>query len=48
VTRTYLADDTRSFYAVVPPSAFVHGRNDVELLLVEGSGSDRTLRRLYG
>ncbi len=48
VTRTYLADDTRSFYAVVPPSAFVDGRNDVELLLVEGSGSSRTLRRLDG
>ncbi len=45
VTRTYESDGTQ-FYALVPPSAFVDGRNDVELLLVEGTGTNRTLRHL--
>jgi Sulfatase len=46
VTRTYHADGEQAFYALVPPSAFVDGRNEVELLLVEGTGPNRTLRRL--
>ena len=45
VTRTYESDGTQ-FYALVPPSVFVDGRNDVELLLVEGTGTNRTLRHL--
>ncbi len=45
VTRTYESDGTQ-FYVLVPPSAFVDGRNDVELLLVEGTGTNRTLRHL--
>jgi Sulfatase len=48
VTRTYLSDGTRAFYAVIPPSALVDGRNDVELLLVDGTGTSRMLRRLDG
>ena len=46
VTRTYLSDGERAFYALVPSSVFVDGRNEVELLLVEGTGTDRTLHRL--
>ncbi len=46
VTRTYYSDGEWAFYALVPPSAFVDGGNHVELLLVEGTGPDRTLRRL--
>ena len=46
VTRTYLSDGERAFYTLVPPSAFVDGSNEVELLLVEGEGTNRTLHRL--
>jgi hypothetical protein len=48
VTRTYDSEGTRAFYALVPARAFVDGANDVELLLVEGTGTARTLRRLDG
>jgi hypothetical protein len=48
VTRTYDSDGTRSFYALVPPDAFAEGANDLELLLVDGTGSSRTLQRLDG
>jgi hypothetical protein len=48
VTRTYESEGTRAFYALVPARAFVDGANDVELLLVEGTGTARTLRRLDG
>jgi hypothetical protein len=48
LTRTYDSDGTRAFYALVPPDAFVEGANDLELLLVDGTGSSRTLQRLDG
>jgi hypothetical protein len=48
VTRTYESEGTRAFYALVPAAAFVDGANDVELLLVDGTGTARTLRRLDG
>jgi hypothetical protein len=46
VTRTYRSEGAQAFYALVPASAFVDGSNNVELLLVEGTGSNRTLSRL--
>ena len=48
VTRTYDSEGTRAFYSLVPPDAFVEGANDLELLLVDGTGSSRTLQRLDG
>lgn len=47
VTRSYVTDDGgTAFYALLPPDALVDGRNDVALLLVEGTGTGRMLRPL--
>jgi hypothetical protein len=48
VTRTYDSEGIQAFYALVPPDALVEGTNDLELLLVGGTGTERTLRRLDG
>lgn len=42
VVRSYDTKPTRTeFQAMLPPEAFVSGANDIDLLLVEGSGEDR-------
>ncbi|MGH8875401.1 MAG: sulfatase-like hydrolase/transferase, partial [Acidimicrobiia bacterium] len=47
VTRTYQDDEgSTRFQVMVPPTGFRDGRNQVELLVVEGTGADRILRTL--
>jgi hypothetical protein len=44
VTRTYLnADGDTAFYSLLPPTALVEGPNDLELFVVDGTGTERTL-----
>jgi hypothetical protein len=47
VTRSSETDDEKTEYgAMIPPGAFVDGRNDVELVLVRGVGPDREFFRI--
>ena len=48
VTIPYEDDDVRRFSAIVPPTAFVRGANDVEAIAITGHGPGRTLARLRG
>ena len=48
VTIPYQDDDVRRFSAIVPPTAFVGGANDVEAVAITGHGPGRTLARLRG
>jgi len=47
ITRTYLSDsDNTSFGMMIPPSYLVDGRNEIEVLLVQGSDTSRTFTTL--
>ncbi|MEN8113148.1 MAG: sulfatase-like hydrolase/transferase [Actinomycetota bacterium] len=47
ITRTSETEDGETAYgAVIPPSFFVNGENDLKLLLVSGSGDERELVRV--
>lgn len=47
VTRSYRdADGSTRFYALIPPESFVDGRNEVDLILVRGTGTGRTFDRM--
>ena len=47
ITRTFVNDDGNTEYGMlIPPSSFVDGPNDVELILVRGEGSERTFTLL--
>ena len=47
-TVSYADDGLRRFAAIVSPSAFVRGRNTVEVIAVTGTGAGRRLERLRG
>ncbi len=47
ITRSNEADDgTTAFGAMIPPGAFVDGKNDVDLVLIRGVGPDREFSRV--
>jgi hypothetical protein len=47
VTRSDETDDEKTEYgAMIPPGAFVDGKNDVDLVLVRGVGDDREFFRI--
>ena len=47
VTRSYVDEDgRRGFHALIPLAALRDGRNEIDLLLVEGAGVGRRLQRL--
>jgi hypothetical protein len=47
ITRTFVDDaDNTLFGMLIPPSSFVDGANDVELILIDGEGSERAFTRL--
>ena len=51
VTRSGETEDEKTEYgAMIPPGAFVDGKNDVELVLIRGVGNDRRVlpRRALG
>ncbi len=47
ITRTTRTDDENTtFGAMIPPDALVDGNNDVDLVLIQGAGSDREFSRV--
>ncbi len=47
ITRTTRTDDEKTtFGAMIPPDALVDGNNDVDLVLIQGAGSDREFSRV--
>ncbi len=49
VTRTFVNDDRNVEYgALIPPNAFRDGANRVDLILVQGEGTDRTFALVGG
>ncbi len=47
VTRTYLSDSGNTAYGMmIPPAALVDGRNEIEVLLIQGTGASRTFTTL--
>jgi hypothetical protein len=48
VTAAYADEDDKRFSALVPPTAFAKGANDIDLIAVTGRGAGRRLARLQG